>query len=99
MLYLGIDQHKSQLTVNFRGEDGSAILKRQVRTVWEKVRAFFADFAERARPEGGFMAILEVCGMNPWLLEMLKEYGCLEVVVAQPPSVRSRKPTVATPAN
>ena len=30
MLYLGIDQHKRQLTVNLRGEDGSVLLKRQV---------------------------------------------------------------------
>jgi len=27
MLYLGVDQHKSQLTVNLRGEDGNVILK------------------------------------------------------------------------
>ena len=46
MLYLGIDQHKRQLTVNLRGEDGSVILKRQVGTQWEKVRAFFADLGE-----------------------------------------------------
>jgi transposase len=84
MLYLGIDQHKRQLTVNLRGEDGLVILKRQVSTQWEKVRAFFADLAEKARPAGGFLAILEVCGMNPWLLEMLKEYGCRETVVIQP---------------
>ena len=84
MLYLGIDQHKRQLTVNVRGEDGSVILKRQVSTQWERVRAFFADLAERARPEGGFLAILEVCGMNPWLLAMLQEYGCRETVVTQP---------------
>jgi hypothetical protein len=64
MLYLGIDQHKSQLTVNLRGEDGLEILKRQVSTQWEKVHAFFADLAERARPEGGFLAVLEVCGMK-----------------------------------
>ncbi len=30
MLYLGIDQHKRQLTVKLRNEDGSVILKRQV---------------------------------------------------------------------
>jgi hypothetical protein len=48
MLYLGIDQHKRQLTVNLRSEDGSVILKRQVGTQWEKVRAFFADLAEKA---------------------------------------------------
>lgn len=72
MFYLGIDQHKRQLTVNLRGEDGSVVLKRQVSTEWEKVRAFFAGLAEKSRPEGGFLALLEVCGMNPWLLDMLK---------------------------
>ena len=56
--------------MNLRGEDGSVILKRQVSTQWEKVRTFFADLAEKARPEGGFLVILEVCGMNPWLLEI-----------------------------
>jgi len=92
MLYLGIDQHKRQLTVNLRGEDGEVILKRQVSTQWEKVRAFFADLAEKARPEGGFLAILEVCGMNPWLLDMLQEYGCREIVVIQP-TERSKQKT------
>ncbi len=29
MFYLGIDQHKRQLTVNLRGEDGFAILIRR----------------------------------------------------------------------
>jgi transposase len=92
MLYLGIDQHKRQLTVNLRSEDGTVILKRQVSTQWEKVRAFFADLAEKARPDGGFLAILEVCGMNPWLLGMLKEYGCREIVVTQP-TERSKQKT------
>jgi transposase len=92
MLYLGIDQHKSQLTVNLRSEDGTVVLKRQVSTQWEKVRAFFADLAEKARSEGGFLAILEVCGMNPWLLAMLQEYGCRETVVIQP-TERSKQKT------
>jgi transposase len=92
MLYLGIDQHKKQLTVNVRSEDGTVILKRQVSTQWEKVRAFFADLAGKAGPEGGFLAILEVCGMNPWLLEMLKEFGCRETVVVQP-TERSKQKT------
>jgi len=91
MLYLGIDQHKSQLTVSLRGEDGLVILKRQVSTQWEKVRAFFADLAEKARSEGGFLAILEVCGMNPWLLEMLREHGCRETVVIQPTAHSKQK--------
>jgi len=92
MFYLGIDQHKRQLTVNSRGEDGTVLLQRQVSTEWEKVRAFFADYAERARADGGFMAIVEVCGMNPWLLAMLKEYGCREIVVIQP-AERSKQKT------
>jgi transposase len=92
MLYLGIDQHNRQLTVNLRNEDGTVILQRQVSTEWGKVRAFFADLVEKAEAEGGFLAILEVCGMNPWLLDMLKEYGCRETVVIQP-TERSKQKT------
>jgi transposase len=92
MFYLGIDQHKRQLTVNLRAEDGSVILKRQVSTEWTKVRAFFADLAAKTNPQGGFLAILEVCGMNPWLLKMLQEYGCREIVVTQP-TERSKQKT------
>ena len=32
MLYLGIDLHSKQLTVNLRGEDGEVIMRRQVST-------------------------------------------------------------------
>ena len=60
------------------------ILQRQVSTRWEKIGAFFDDLAQRAEAEGGFMAIVEVCGMNPWLIEMLQEYGCREIVITQP---------------
>jgi transposase len=84
MLYLAIDQHKRQLTVNLRSEDGTVILKRQVSTRWEKVRAFFAELAEKAGADGGFLAILEICGMNDWLVKLLQEYGCREIVVIQP---------------
>ncbi len=96
MLYLGIDQHKSQLTVNLRGEDGNVFLKRQVSTRWEKIQAFFGELAERAAGEGGFMAIVEVCGMNPWLIETLEDHGCCEIVVTQPDS-RSKRKTARRP--
>ena len=99
MLYLGIDQHKRQLTVNLRGEDGTVILKRQVSTQWEKVGAFFADLAEKAGPEGGFLTILEVCGMNAWLLEMLKEYRCRETVVIQPTGWSKQKTATGSDFN
>jgi transposase len=35
-------------------------------------------------PEGGVVAILEVCGFNDWLLRLLAEYGCREIVLIQP---------------
>ena len=99
MLYLGIDQHKRQLTVNLRSEDGSVILKRQVSTEWEKVRAFFADLAERARPEGGFLAILEVCGMKPLVAGDAQGIWLPGKSSSRSPrSDRNRRPTAAMPA-
>jgi transposase len=84
MLYLSTDQHIKQLTVNLRDEEGQVLVRRQVSTVWDKVRAFFEDLRNRAKDCGGFMAIVEVCGFNDWLLAMFKEYGCKEVVLIQP---------------
>jgi transposase len=92
MLYLGIDQHRKQLTVNLRNEGGDVILQRQVSTEWDRVRKFFDELRQRAEPEGGFLAIVEVCGFNDWLLEMLTEYGCQETVLIQSEK-RSRKKT------
>jgi predicted NBD/HSP70 family sugar kinase len=37
MLYVGIDQHRKQLTVSVRDESGNVILRRQVSTEWKKV--------------------------------------------------------------
>jgi transposase len=92
MLYLGIDQHRKQLTVNVRDEEGDVVLKRQVSTEWERVRKFFEELRELAASQGGFLAIVEICGFNDWLLDMLKEYGCCEVVLIQPEK-RSRRKT------
>lgn len=98
MLYLAIDQHRKQLTVNLRNERGEVVLKRQVSTQWERVRAFFEDLRKRSQPEGGFVAILEVCGFNDWVLKMLKEYGCSEIVLVQPEK-RSKRKTDRRDAN
>jgi transposase len=64
MLYLGIDQHRKQLTVNLRNEQGDMLVKRQVSTEWPRVRSFLDEVREMSVPEGGFVAILEVCGFN-----------------------------------
>ncbi len=92
MLYLGIDQHRKQLTVSIRNEAGDAVLRRQVSTEWGRVRAFFEDLRRLAHSEGGFAAIVEVCGFNDWLLKMLTEYGCRETVLVQVEK-RSKKKT------
>ncbi len=92
MLYLGIDQHGKQLTVNLRDEQGEIVLKRQVSTQWKRVRKFFKDVREQVAPQGGFLAIVEVCGFNDWLLKMLSEYDCREIVLIQPEK-RSKKKT------
>jgi len=84
MLYLGIDQHRKQLTTRTLDEAGELVLARQVSTQWEKARAFFEWIRERSRCEGGFVVILEVCGFNDWLLLMLREYGCEQIVLIQP---------------
>src|SRR5437016_4175324 len=83
MLYLGIDQHRKQLTVNLRNESGDVILRRQVSTRWALVRAFFAQLAERSESEGGYVAILEVCGFNDWLQKMLAHHHCRRVLLVQ----------------
>jgi len=92
MLYLGIDQHRKQLTVNLRDEAGETIERRQVSTEWNRVRTFLAETRVAAEPQGGFMAIVEVCGFNEWLLALLAEYGCREIVLVQPQQ-RSRRKT------
>jgi transposase len=92
MLYLGIDQHRKQLTVSIRNEAGDVTLRRQVSTEWDRVRAFFEEVRREAEPEGGFAAIVEVCGFNEWLLKMLAEYGCREIALIQVER-RSKKKT------
>jgi len=84
MLYLAIDQHRKQLTVNLRNEQGDVILKRQVSTEWPRVRSFLEAVQKQSAPEGGFVTILEVCGFNDWLLKLLAAYGCRETVLIQP---------------
>jgi transposase len=98
MLYLAIDQHRKQLTVNLRNEQGDVILKRQVSTEWKRVREFLEEVQKRSLPEGGFVAIVEVCGFNDWFLKLLAEYGCRETVLVQPEQ-RSKNKTDRRDAN
>jgi transposase len=91
MLYLAIDQHRKQLTVNLRDEQGDVLLRRQVSTRWAEARAFFADIQRRGQEAGGWIVIVEVCGFNDWLLKMLAEYGAQEIVLLQPQDKQKHK--------
>jgi len=70
MLYLGIDQHAKQLTISLRNEQGGVILKRQVSTEPQRCSEFFTKLKDKA-DDDGYIAIVEVCGFNDWLLQML----------------------------
>ncbi len=97
MLYLGIDQHRKQLTVCVRNEEGDAILRCQVSTKWTRVRAFLDEIRTNAG-QTGFALIVEVCGFNNWFLKLLAEYGCRHTVLIQPDQ-RSKKKTDRRDAN
>ena len=90
MLYLGIDQHHKQITVSVRNDEGTVILRRQVSTRPQKTQAFLDDIRRQSGADG-FLAILEVCGFNDWLLELLPEFGCGEVVLIHPDKRSKRK--------
>jgi transposase len=90
MLYLGIDQHHKQITISLRDQGGTVIQRRQVSTRPEKTRAFLDALREQAG-DNGFMVVLEVCGFNDWLIAMLEEYGCREVVLIHPDKRSKRK--------
>lgn len=92
MFYLGIDQHAKQLTINLRNAEGDAVLRRQVSTRPEKVLEFFEQLTQRCLQENcRFQAILEVCGFNDWLIEMLKNFRCDRIVLVQPEDSSRRK--------
>src|SRR5262249_53974263 len=92
MLYLGIDQHARQITVSLRDEGGDVLQARQVSTQPEKVNAFFGQLTrERLREGEAFVAVLEVCGFNDWLIRLLRDYRCDRVILIQPEDRKQRK--------
>src|SRR5262245_35841799 len=85
MLYLGIDQHARQITISLRDESGDVVQARQVSTQPDKVHAFFQQLTrERLHDGASFVAVLEVCGFNDWLIRLLHAYHCHKVILIQP---------------
>lgn len=90
MLYLGIDQHRKQWTINLRDELGEVIMQRQVSTAPARAEAFVGELAAQVAA-GGCVAIVEVCGFNDWLLALLERHQ-FRVLLVQPEG-RSRRKT------
>ena len=85
MFYLGIDQHAMHLTVNLRDESGEVVKHRKVFTEPALVEAFLTQLTEQTGAAGGYVAIVEVCGFNDWLLRRLQaDEACQDVVLVQP---------------
>jgi transposase len=85
MLYLGIDQHARQITISLRDAAGDVVQAQQVSTQPEKINAFFQQLTrERLRKDESFVAVLEVCGFNDWLIRLLHDYRCHKVILIQP---------------
>jgi len=87
MLYVAIDQHAKQITVAIRNDQGEDVLKRQVSTRPEKIKGFFDRVVEMDE----FMAILESCGFNDWLIEELRKRDCREIVLIHPERPSKKK--------
>ena len=93
MLYLGIDQHARQVTISLRDENGDVLQARQVSTRPEKIHDFFAKLTRECLQCGeSFLAVLEICGFNDWLLRLLADYRCHKTILIQPEE-RSRQKT------
>jgi hypothetical protein len=90
---MGIDQHRQQLTVPVWDDRGEVVLRRQVSTQWDKVRAFLDDLTARAAPTAGYFAdTRRVRPKGPVIrLSRVKGPGG---GYAQPRSVRPNRPTV-----
>lgn len=68
------------------------ILARQVSTQPEKIHTFF-EYLTREQLDGdqSFVAVLEVCGFNDWLIRMLRDYRCHKVILIQPEERQRQK--------
>ena len=89
MLYVAIDQHAKQITVAIRNAQGEDVLKRQASTRREKIKQFFDQVVAM---DSQFMAILESCGFNDWLLEELHNRKCRRLCSFIQKGHRRRKP-------
>jgi transposase len=72
--------------------------RRQVSTRPEAVDKYFRELTQRSASVGGYVALVEVCGFNDWLLDRLPDWGCRQTILVQPEK-RSRRKTDQRDAN
>jgi len=69
MLFLGIDQLARQLTDSLRDQSGDVLLARQVSMQPQMILEFFDQLTRRcAQLDEQFIAVVEVCGFNDWMI-------------------------------
>ena len=86
MLFIGIDQHKRHLTICIRDEQGEITLRRQVRTAWDQIDRFLESLQTSDLAPSDYVAVVEVCGFNGWLVQRLEQWGCRRVFVISAPN-------------
>lgn len=74
------------MTLSVRSEAGNVIFGRQVSAQPEGSHEHFNDIKLKTA-DYGYVAILEVCGFNGWLLAALPNYGACDVVLIQPAKI------------
>jgi len=91
MLFIGIDQHKRHLTICVRDEQGEITLRRQVRTAWDQIDRFLESLQTSGLAPSDYVAVVEVCGFNGWLVKRLEQWGCRRVFVISAPNRMRQK--------
>jgi transposase len=63
-----------------------------VSTQPEKIQEFFERLKREHLHSGdSFLAVVEVCGFNDWLLEALEQHQCHKVILIQPEERKRQK--------
>jgi hypothetical protein len=80
MFYLRSDQHARQLTISLRDDAGDECRLGKSRRERNRSSLFAKLTPDRARDDEAFMAVVEVCGFNGWLIWQSIARGSIEVI-------------------
>lgn len=85
VLYLGIDQHIAEVHLSLRDDHGEIQHTEKVSTQPSKIKPFFQSLTNELLQSGEtFLALLEVFEFNGWLIRMLQDYRCQQIILIQP---------------